>query len=173
MLKTLVTLFCAAALLAAQAPHRAPGFCLVDSTGQWRDLYDYRGKVVLLEFMQTTCPHCATFAPKLKELQQKYGAKLQVLAVAVPNDNPNTISQYVNGHGITYPVLFDMGQVAASYVRVPSLNFPTIYLIDGNGMIQSHYEYGALTQNIFEGNGLLPELDKLAGVAAAPALKKK
>jgi thiol-disulfide isomerase/thioredoxin len=166
MRKILITLVCAAALFAADAPHRAPGFCLIDATGQWRDLYDYRGKVVLLEFMQTTCGHCAAFAPKLKEFQQKYGAKLQIISVAVPQDNPSTITQYVNGHGITYPVLFDMGQVAASYVRVPSLNFPTIYLIDGNGMIQSHYEYGPLTKDVFEGNGLQPEIDKLVGAAA-------
>src|ERR1041384_7861952 len=123
MRKTLVILLSAAAILAQQAPQRAPGFCLIDSTGQWRDLADYRGKAVLLEFMQTTCGHCAPFAPKLKEFQQKYGAKLQILAVALPPDNPNTIVQYVNGHGVSYPVLFDMGQVAGSYVRVPSLEF--------------------------------------------------
>jgi len=169
MRKTLVTLFCAAALFAADAPRRAPGFCLIDSTGQWRDLYDYRGKAVLLEFMQTTCGHCAAFAPKLKEIQQKYGARLQIISVVLPPDNPTTIIQYVNGHGITYPVLFDMGQVAGSYVRVPALDFPTIYLIDANGMIQGHYEYGALNHDIFEANALFPQLDKLVG--AAPAKK--
>jgi thiol-disulfide isomerase/thioredoxin len=173
MRKTLVTLFCAAALFAVDAPRRAPGFCLIDSTGQWRDLADYRGKAVLLEFMQTTCPHCAAFAPKLKEFQQKYGARLQILAVALPPDNPNAIMQYVKGQAITYPVLFDMGQVAGSYVRVPTLEFPTIYLIDANGMIHSHYEYSALSHDIFEANGLLPDLDRLVGAAAAPAAKKK
>jgi peroxiredoxin len=173
MRKTLVILFCAAALFAADGPRRAPGFCLIDSTGQWRDLADYRGKAVLLEFMQTTCGHCATFAPKLKEIQQKYGARLQILSVALPPDNPNAIMQYVSGHGITYPVLFDMGQVAGSYVRVPSLEFPTIYLIDANGMIHGHYEYGALTHDIFEANGLMPELDKLVGGGGVPAMKKK
>jgi peroxiredoxin len=177
MRKTLITLFCAAALVvtvfAADAPKRAPGFCLIDSSGQWRDLADYRGKAVLLEFMQTTCPHCAAFATKLKEFQQKYGAKLQILSVVLPPDNPNTITQYVNGHGIGYPVLFDMGQVAGSYVRVPSLEFPTIYLIDANGMIQNHYMYGVLSHDIFEANGLIPELDKLVGAAAPAASKKK
>jgi peroxiredoxin len=173
MRKILVTLFCAAALFAADAPRRAPGFCLIDATGEWRDLYDYRGKVVILEFMQTTCPHCAAFAPKLKELQQKYGARLQVISVVLPPDSPQTISEYVKGHGISYPVLLDMGQVAGSYVRVPSLNFPTVYIIDANGMIQGHYEYGPLTQNIFEANALQPEIDRLVGGAAAPAMKKK
>ncbi|HXB66980.1 MAG TPA: hypothetical protein VNY05_01985, partial [Candidatus Acidoferrales bacterium] len=63
-----------------------------------------------------------------------------------------------------------------SYVRVPSLEFPTIYLIDANGMIEGHYEYGALTHGIFEANGLLPELDKLVGAAPAMSMapvKKK
>jgi peroxiredoxin len=173
MRKTLVTLFCAAALFAVDAPHRAPGFCLIDSSGQWRDLADYRGKAVLLEFMQTTCSHCAAFAPRLKEIQQKYGARLQILAVALPPDNPNTILQYVSSHGITYPLLFDMGQVAGSYVRVPGLDFPTIYLIDANGMIHGHYEYSDGTRAIFEATALTPELDKLVGGAAAPAAKKK
>src|SRR5260370_6170735 len=130
MRKTLVALFCAAALLAADAPRRAPGFCLIDAAGQWRDLYDYRGKAVLLEFMQTTCAHCAAFAPKLKEFQQKHGPRLQILSIVLPPDNPNTISQYVKGHGISYPVLFDIGQAAGSYVRAPWLWFLTIYLID-------------------------------------------
>jgi len=178
MRKTLIVLLGAAvlylgALFAADGPRRAPGFCLIDSTGQWRDLYDYRGKAVLLEFMQTTCPHCASFAPKLKQVQQKYGSKLQILAVALPPDNPGTITQYVNGHSIGYPVLFDMGQVAGSYVRVPSLNFPTIYLIDANGMIQSNFEYGPLTSDVFEGNRLTAELDRLVGAPAAAAPKKK
>lgn len=171
MRKTLITLLCAAALFAADAPRRAPGFCLIDSAGEWRDLYDFRGKAVLLEFMQTTCGHCAAFAPKIREFQLKYGDKLQVVSVALPPDNPNTILQYVKGHAITYPVLFDMGQVAGSYVRVPSLEFPTIYLIDKDGMIRNQFVYSALTHDIFEANGLLPELDKL--VAGGPSSKKK
>src|SRR5689334_13727718 len=75
-------LFAAAALFGQAAMRRAPGFCLADTTGQWRDLYDYRGKVVILEFMQTTCPHCAAFVPKLAAISRKYAGKVQILAVA-------------------------------------------------------------------------------------------
>ena len=38
MKKLLTVLLCAAALLPAQAPTRAPGFCLMDTNAQWRDL---------------------------------------------------------------------------------------------------------------------------------------
>jgi hypothetical protein len=30
---------------------RVPSVFLIDTAGQWRDLADYRGKIVVLEFM--------------------------------------------------------------------------------------------------------------------------
>jgi peroxiredoxin len=169
-MKRFLMLLCAAATLFAQgAPRRAPGFCLADTTGQWRDLYDYRGKVVIIEFMQTTCPHCAEFAPKLQAVVQKYPGKVQILAIALPPDNPKSMLDYVTGHKIGYPLLLDMGQVAGSYVRVPNLHFPHIYLVDADGMIRGSWEEGPLAKDIFEGNGLQREIDKL--LAPAPAKK--
>ena len=167
-------LLCAAAIInAQQAPKRAPGFCLIDTAGQWRDLYDYRGKVVVLEFMQTTCSHCAAFAPTLAAINQKYAGRVQVLSVALPPDTPATMMEYVKGHQLTYPVLMDMGQAAASYVRVPNLRFPHVYLIDGEGIIRGNWEEGPLAKDIFEGNGLYREIDKLLAPASAAPAKKK
>jgi len=79
------------------AAARAPGFCLSDTTGEWRDLADYRGKIVLVEFMQTNCPHCAAFSAVLNGLKLKYADKLAILAVANPPDNPQTMTQFVPG----------------------------------------------------------------------------
>jgi peroxiredoxin len=167
-MKRLLMLLFAAGLIFAQGPKRAPGFCLIDTSGQWRDLADYRGKVVVLEFMQTTCPHCASFAPKLQALQQQYAGKAQVIAIALaPQDNPNTMMEYVKGHNPNYPLLFDMGQVAMSYVRGPNLHFPSVYLIDATGTIRGNWEDGPLTKDIFEGNGLTKEIDKLLTPAAS------
>jgi peroxiredoxin len=175
-MKRILMFLCATALIFAQrAPQRAPGFCLVDTTGEWRDLYDYRGKVVVIEFMQTSCPHCAAFVPKLSAIAQKYAGKVQVLSIALPPDNPKTMADFVNGHQITYPLLLDMGQVAGSYVRVPNLRFPHLYLVDADGMIRGNWEEGPLNREIFEGSGLSREIDKLVGSAAPapPAAKKK
>src|ERR1035438_8947355 len=92
-MKTIVaTLLCGAALFAAGPLRRAPGFCLIDTSGQWQDLADYHGKIVLVEFMQTTCPHCAAFSTVLSGLKLKFGDKLAILAIANPPvDNPQTI----------------------------------------------------------------------------------
>jgi peroxiredoxin len=173
MKKIVATLLCGIALYAAGPLRRAPGFCLIDTSGEWRDLADYRGKIVLVEFMKTDCPHCAVFSTVLNGLKLKYAGKLAILAIANPPDNPQTMTQFVNGHKLTYPLLLDQGQVAASFVRAAGIDLPAVYLIDASGMIRNSWQNGVLTKDIFEGDGLAREIDKLmAGApAAAPARK--
>jgi hypothetical protein len=48
-----------------------------------------------------------------------------------------------------------------------------VYLVDGNGMIRNFWVNSVLTKDIFEGNGLGREIDKLlAGAPAATPAKK-
>jgi len=158
-------LLCAAAFMASfvasAADRRAPGFALMDSQGAWHDLADYRGKVVLLAFIQTTCPHCATFAEVLEQTQAKYRDKVAVLAVVNPPDTPDKVRDFLAGHKITFPIVFDVGQMAYSYILSPNMTFPRLFLIDGGGTIRADNEYGPLTRDIFEGNGLGPAIDRL------------
>jgi peroxiredoxin len=172
MRKLLIPLLCAFALSAADGPRRAPGFALFDSKMEVYDLYDYRGKIVVLEFMETTCPNCAKFADVLRQVGEKYGSKVQILSVVeAAKDNANTVAQYVAGHKITYPILFDMGQMAYSYVRATSLEYPHVYLIDANGMIHRDWVYSVTTKDVFEGKALLTEIDRMLTPAATPAKK--
>jgi peroxiredoxin len=149
---------------------RAPGFALPDSKGKVYDLADYRGKVVIVEIMQTNCPHCSSFADTLERITKKYAGKVQVLSLANPPDNAQTVAAYVQGHKVTSPVLFDCGQAAYSYMKKPSFDIPYIFLVDQMGMIRNDFGYSPLTKSIFEGTGLDGELDQmLAGVPAKPA----
>jgi peroxiredoxin len=166
MRKLLITLLCAGALFAADVNRRAPGFSLVDSKGQEHDLADYRGKLVLLVFMQTTCPHCAAFADLLQQTQDKYGSRIAVLAVVNPPDEPGKVKDFISGHRITYPILFDSGQVAYSYVLTGTLLFPHLYMIDGGGIIRRDYLYGPLTREVFEGDKLAEEVSHMLPAGA-------
>jgi peroxiredoxin len=165
-------LFCAAALFAGEnTGRRAPGFALPDSKMTFHDLADYRGKIVLIDFTQTDCSHCAAFAPILNQVQQKYGDKVVILAVVNGvHDNAPKVAAYVAGHQITYPVLFDSGQMEYSYVRKPSVENPCLFLIDGNGVIRNDWSYGPFSRDIFEGKGLFTEIDRVlnANFSAAP-----
>jgi peroxiredoxin len=169
MKKIAAILLCSAVVFAADAPRRAPGFCLIDTTGQWQDLADFRGKPVVLEFMQTTCPHCTAFSAVLNNLSLKYGDRIAILSVALPPDTPATMSKFAEAHKLNYRLLMDQGQVAVSYVRAGTIEFPNLYLIDANGTIRNHWENNVLNKDVFEGNGLAREIDKL--FAGAPARK--
>ena len=161
-------LLCAAALFAGEnSGRRAPGFALPDSKMQIYDLADYRGKIVLIDLMQTTCGHCAPFADVLERVQKKYGDKVAILAVVnSAGDNQNTVAQFIAGHHITYPVLFDAGQMAYSYVRSTRMDTPHVFLIDARGTIHNDWQYSLLTRDIFEGNGIMAEIDSLLPKAA-------
>ena len=58
-MKFVLTLILASAgVLSAQPARRAPGFSLPDLDYKQYDLADYRGKVVVLDIIQTACPKC-------------------------------------------------------------------------------------------------------------------
>ncbi len=128
-----------AAGLAQQPLRRAPGFALPDAKQQIHDLYDYRGKWVLLDFMKTDCPHCQELSPVLEQIKARYPGKVVVLAVLVPPDTPQKAQQYAAERKVTSTFLFDCGQATFSYVRPsvanPAVEFPHLYVVNPQGNI--------------------------------------
>jgi len=144
---------------------RAPGFSLPDSKQVQHDPQDYRGKILLIDFMQTTCPHCAMFSTVLEEVKAKYKGKVEVVSVVTNPDTYDAVQKYIAAHKVTAPILFDCGQVIASYMKItpanPNVVFPHVFLIDTNGMIKNDFEYSNANASVFEGKGLYAELDKM------------
>jgi peroxiredoxin len=174
-MRTLASLLlCAAALMATdQAGRRAPGFALPDSSMKLHDLADYRGKVVLLEFMSTDCARCLDFAKVLSEVQRRYAGKVTILSVVHGgHDDSSTVQRYAAAHDVMYPILFDQGQMEYSYVRKTTVENPYFFLIDETGYIRADYEYGAFTQNMFQSKSLFAELDRMLSANKSTAPKK-
>lgn len=153
-------------LSAADSPvRRAPGFSLPDSSMQQHDLYDYRGKVVLIELMKTNCGQCQVLTGTLEKLRTKYGNKVQILSVVTPPDTLREVSPFITRFGVKYPILFDSGQMAASYVRITPANpkpvhLPTLYVVDPNGMIRQELVYEDATKAQFEEGALSSFIDQ-------------
>ncbi len=168
---------CAGLLLAADqlSNRRAPGFSLPDLNLKQHDLADYRGKVVLLDFMRTDCPHCRTLSRLLEQVKAKYGYRVAILSVVTPPDNQQTVIRYIQANFITTPVLFDCSQMAASYLKIgpqnPSVDLPYLFVIDGEGTIRHDYAFEP-NREIFEGKGLFKVLDGMLGSSPAPAQKR-
>ena len=144
---------------------RAPGFALPDRFLKFHDLYDYRGKVVLVNIMKTDCPHCSAFSKVLSKAQAKFGNRLQVLSIVnSPPENQTTVRQYLEKNGLSMPILFDCRQVAMSYMKLtpqkPTFDVPHVFVIDKNGWIRQDYGYDLLNRGIFEGEGLFSVIEK-------------
>ncbi|HUJ23245.1 MAG TPA: TlpA disulfide reductase family protein [Bryobacteraceae bacterium] len=160
-------LVCAGALVASGelSGRRAPGFSLVDMTFKQHDPQDYRGKILIVDIMQTSCPHCVTLSGVLEEVVAKYHGQVAVLSIVNPPDTTATVRRYVTEHKVSVPILFDCGQVSASYFKATpqtaDINVPHIFLIDAQGMIRNDYSYSPLTRGVFEGRDLFTELDHM------------
>jgi thiol-disulfide isomerase/thioredoxin len=79
----------------AQSLRKAPSFTLPDIKQNFYDLTDYRGKVVVLELMQTGCPHCAAFSKVLEQVKTQYGNRVQVFSVVNPPESIQDIQKYI------------------------------------------------------------------------------
>jgi thiol-disulfide isomerase/thioredoxin len=108
-------------------------------------LSQYRGKVVALSFIFTTCPHCQAASKVMTKFQQEFGARgLQVLDVAV---NPNAdllVENFRKDYQVGFPVGWIPQDQMVVFMGFSSARFvvPQLVLIDRKGMI--HYQTPAL-----------------------------
>ena len=95
-------------------------------------------------------PHLQQLADTLVQVKKKYGDKIAILSVVTLPDTFAEADAFAAKHGITWPIVFDSGQMIASYMEVtpsnPQVHFPHLFVIDGAGMIRNDYE--ALTTRL-------------------------
>ena len=177
-----VSVLSVAAMLGAGnlANRRAPGFSLMDINYNQHDLADYRGKVVLVEFMRTDCPVCQGFTSIIEKIRARFGERIEVLTIVnTPPDSQPAVLNFINTYKVKNPILFDCGQVAASYLKLtpqnPQVSLPHFFVLDQKGTIRSNYEYAASTETYFTGDAtpLVQEIEALLRetAPATPAAK--
>jgi len=165
-MRTLLTCFAAALTLAASGAYsnrRAPGFSLADSHYEQHDPQDYRGRVLLIDIMQTTCGTCMKLVDALEQVKAKYGDRIGIISVVTLPDNFSTADQFVASHNVTWPLVFDSGQMIASYLQVtpanPQVHFPHLFVIDKDGMIRNDFD--GTEDKALTADGISAEIDKL------------
>jgi len=123
-------------------PAAAPDFEAVDHTGQKTSLAAYRGKVVFVNFWQTTCPPCKEETPSMEALSRLVGSPdFEVLALASETSFDTVRRFFPQGTPLT--VLLDppddqhsAGQIAR---RFGTEKWPETYLIDKHGVVRYYY----------------------------------
>jgi thiol-disulfide isomerase/thioredoxin len=118
-------------------PDLAPGFALSDLDGKPLSLAEGKGKIVLLNFWATWCGPCRAEIADLVDLQKRYADKLEIIALATDEDDPDEVRRFVLQSGINYRVAMVSDQVRRDYGGINAL--PTSFVIDSQGRaVQKH-----------------------------------
>jgi peroxiredoxin len=136
----------AALVPAADIPRPAPAMTFATTNGGAIDLAKYRGKVVALEFLNTTCPHCQKCSQVLQKMQQEYGPKgFQALGVAINEMSHMLVPDYIRNYGLTYPVGYAPREKAHEFLQHPTMLImyvPQLVFLDRKGVIRAQYPGG-------------------------------
>ena len=171
-----ILLTAAMTLPGADIPRPAPAATYRTPTGATINLADYKGKVVALEFLITTCPACQRCSGLLQRMQQEYGPRgFQALGVATNDMAHMLVPDYVKQFGLTYPVGFAPRDKAHEFLQIPLMLImyvPQLVFIDREGVIRA--QYGG--QDKFFTNeeaNMRSQIEALLSDGKRPAAKKK
>lgn len=174
---TFALLIAAAAAVNAQpaTPRPAPEINVVEVSGKSTPLSAYKGKVVVLALIHTTCPHCQKECEILTQLYQEMKPKgVQMLAIAFNDNAAALVPGFVRDHGVLFPVGYARPETVLGFLGFSVMdryNVPQMAVIDKKGMIRA--QSGPLGDVNLQNPVFLKDLlEKLVAEGAAPATSK-
>jgi peroxiredoxin len=115
--------------------YKAPDFSLVDIDDNTVSLADYSGKWLIISFWETDCSSCRATLPHLQQYYETMPAdKISLLSINYKNKDKLILVSQLKNRGVTFPVLLDNDGTVTKKYKITS--FPTLFIIDGNGIIQ-------------------------------------
>jgi thiol-disulfide isomerase/thioredoxin len=125
-----------------------PDFTLAGLEDSPISLSDFRGHYVLLNFWATWCPPCQAELPELQAYYTAYRSKGFVLLGVDVQEDPTTVSTFLQQRGFDFPVGVDLtGAVHASF---GTNALPLSVLVGPNGELIKMYRPGAITRSMLE-----------------------
>lgn len=129
-----------AALATGEVGTNAPGFQLKGVDGKSYSLSDFKGKVVVLEWVNPHCPFSDRHAREktMTELAKQHG---EVVWLGINSTNPRSdnfetpadYQAYIQQQGISYPVLYD--ESGATGHAYGARTTPHMFIVDPQGKI--------------------------------------
>lgn len=116
---------------------QAPALTIVDLKGKPTEISAYKGKIVLLNFTISGCPHCIEAIDMLNALSLTYKENELVILSINPFDDTESILKYNDRFKQHYPTF----QSAKSTKETYRINgYPTFYILNTKGEIVKGYE---------------------------------
>ncbi len=162
----------------APVPRKAGEVTMQLNNGQQLLLSSFKGKVVALEFLLTTCSHCQHASGILQQMYQEFGPKgFQPVGAAINENAHALIPEFIQKLGLKYPVGATPQSMAYEFLgasMMEPLQMPQLVFIDRHGMVRGQYSReGDFFQN--EEANVRKEIEALlkdAGGAKPGAAKK-
>jgi len=115
----------------------APDIVGVDLNGKKLKLSDYRGKVVLLDFWGDWCPYCRECYPHEKEMVSKLAGRPFVMLGVNTDRSAAEAKVVVAREQLNWASWTDSPLAGSPITKAWNIeSFPTVYLIDHNGIIR-------------------------------------
>ncbi len=130
---------------------QAENFALADAQGSTRELTEWQGKVVALNFWATWCPPCREEIPAFIELQDSYDEQgLQFIGIAL--QTADEIQEFIVEFNLNYPSLVGEQDVISLAKQLGNGigALPYTVIIDRAGIIQFTHK-GPLSKAEAEG----------------------
>jgi peroxiredoxin len=148
-------------------PRPAIDFQMLSPSGKTVKLSDYRGKVVVVQFLYTTCTHCQATARMLNSLEQELGPRgLRILGIAFNPDvqqGPESIEDFIRSNRVAFPVGAASRDRVLGYLGVSVMErfvVPQIVIVDRHGSIRAQSKFMG-SPELQEESYLRPLLDRL------------
>ena len=119
---------------------------LRDLDGKLHKASDHRGQWLVINFWATWCAPCLKEMPELQRFSEEHRDKAQVWGVSFEDTDRDSIVEYVERLGITFPILGYGQDPLTGYGEVRVL--PTTFLIDPDGLFQHRFEGPITAQDI-------------------------
>ncbi len=126
----------------APVPRKSPDFTIVEPSGKQMALSSYKGKVIVLEFLYTTCPHCQAASQVFTKLYKEWGPRgFQPLGVAFNDNAALLVKDFVQQFNVGYPVGYSTPDKVLAYLGYSLMDtryvVPQVVVIDRKGMIRA------------------------------------
>lgn len=139
-----------------------PSLHLPDLQGRTQSLYQWSGRILVINLWASWCPPCRAEMPGFSRLQEKYAGK-NVQFVGIALDQPENVAEFARGTPVSYPLLLANNSHLPVFAdlgnRAGSLPFTVIFTPDGQ------------LRHIHRGYWQEDELDDILGELAAMRAK--
>jgi len=133
----------ALSVAAADVPRPAPDFTVNMANGKPIKLSDYKGKVLVVEILLTTCSHCQRASQGINKVQRELGAQgMQSIGVAVNEMAQMLVEDYTKQFNLDFPVGWSTREPVVQLLQHPvmmMMSFPNVLIIDRNGQIRHQF----------------------------------